>query len=209
MRADVNNDGVVTADEVANVIVPILFGVAVRADSYRPHLEKILSDAGFMVSLVGTSCQACEAGETVVEKDSVEHKVCVADTWLAWHGCDDGYKLPGFLGFWGWSAEHVLRGHPNQPQRGTLSDWLGVGTLAYDVALVHLGTNDLAAHRAVEEIIDSIDHIARLLHQVLLLTRRCASQLCLCLSIPAAHVPANPPQNCAGVTECGSTIRKE
>jgi hypothetical protein len=171
VRADVNNDGTVTADEVADVIVPILFGVAVRAVSYRPHLERILIDAGYQVSIVGTSCQECIEGNRT--KKSGEPQACAADAWLAWHGCDGGYTMPGFIGYWAWSAEHVVRGHPNQKQRGTLADWLSAGndTLAYDVALVHLGTNDLAAHRGVEDIVETLDHIVRLLHQVVMLNR--------------------------------------
>jgi hypothetical protein len=56
---------------------------------------------------------------------------CPGDVWLRWHGCDSGGDREGggggFMGFWGWSAEHVLRGHPSQPLRGVLGQWLRRG----------------------------------------------------------------------------------
>jgi len=86
------------------------------------------------------------------------------------------------MGFWGWSAHHVLNGHPNQPQRGALYNWLraeeteaapagaagemrrGSEALRYDVALVHLGTNDLGARAGVKDIVATMHEIVLLLH---------------------------------------------
>ena len=83
------------------------------------------------------------------------------------------------MGFWGWSAHHVLNGHPNQPQRGALYNWLraeeteagaaeemrrGSDELRYDVALVHLGTNDLGARASVKDIVATMHEIVLLLH---------------------------------------------
>ncbi len=86
------------------------------------------------------------------------------------------------MGFWGWSAHHVLNGHPNQPQRGALHNWLraeeteagpagaagemwrGSDALRYDVALVHLGTNDLGARAGVKDIVATMHEIVLLLH---------------------------------------------
>ena len=63
-------------------------------------------------------------------------------------------------GHWGWTSQQILRGNELQPQRGRLGEWLRRGTCCAkdtadstvhsysplpwpDVALVHLGTNDL------------------------------------------------------------------
>ena len=149
--ADSNGDGVVTKEELGVTIVPLLFGVAVRAASYRPHLERALRADGLNVTLVGHSCRGSER-----------------DSWLREHGCGEGGGDGGFLGFYAWSAVHVLKGHPNQRQRGVLADWLrddgrqeemGVGGgrggrvgVEFDVVLLHLGTNDLNARRTVQGV---------------------------------------------------------
>ena len=123
-------------------IVPILFGVPTRASSYRPHLTRMLRAEGYTAALVGHACKACAAsshedGERAQglsererararERDAAADGAhACADEWLRWHGCDDiagGER--SFLGFWGWSSRHVLQGHPSQPHRGALADWL-------------------------------------------------------------------------------------
>lgn len=190
---DPDEDGIISIAELSTHIVPILFGVATRASSYRQHLTRVLNAEGYSVSMVGHSCHACVSAEGGAEEPSSDDRAgWCQDEWLRWHGCDD--EESNFLGFWGWSAQHILQGHPNQPHRGSLAQWLGAravkgkpaasesghrqaqaatdapqgevgggqgrgvvreaegepsvvggGVLYYDVVLVHLGTNDLAA----------------------------------------------------------------
>jgi len=152
LHADRDADGFISPDELRAHVIPTLFGVPARASSYRLPLARGLRAEGYRVSWVGDSCQIGK------------------DEWLRWHGCDDiAGAERNFLGFWGWSALHILSGHPNQRQRGALEQWLrpsahagatlaaedreDVGSLAYDVVLLHLGTNDLASSRDVAGLV--------------------------------------------------------
>ena len=163
--ADADGDGEVTEEEVRNVLVPVLFGVPMRGASYRPHLARALRRHGADVQYVGHACRGSET-----------------DPWLLMHGCEgwggeNAANDSAFLGFWGWSAVHILQGHPNQIHRGMLAQWLtgereghvdssddGPG-LQFDIVLLHLGTNDVAAGRATADIVSSLHDIVRVLLQ--------------------------------------------
>lgn len=60
-------------------------------------------------------------------------------------------------GHWGWTSRQILHGHDRQPQRGSLEVWLRQlqrGGRMADVALVHIGTNDLTKYtvRSAERV---------------------------------------------------------
>jgi len=94
--------------------------------SYRYNLWKKLIDDGLNFDFVGTQ----NLGHSYI------------------NGGDPGW--PDYLGqpfdrdhegHYGWKARHILAGHPQVPSEDSLSAWLQ--TYVPDIALVHLGHNDL------------------------------------------------------------------
>ncbi len=108
-----------------------------RLRSYRYHLYRLLAASAHAQTMwVGSM-----AG--VYDKSSGRNAtsgrlVRARDDWPV--------EAQAHEGHWGWTSRDVLLGHPRQPHRGKLSRWLqalGSRRLRADIALVHLGTNDL------------------------------------------------------------------
>jgi lysophospholipase L1-like esterase len=64
-------------------------------------------------------------------------------------------------GHWGWSADQILNGNPQEPSKGKLSDWLKEYTP--DLVLMHLGTNDMFRNHSVSETLDELREVVKLI----------------------------------------------
>jgi lysophospholipase L1-like esterase len=64
-------------------------------------------------------------------------------------------------GHWGWSADQILNGNNEQPNAGKLSDWLTNYTP--DFVLMHLGTNDMFRNHPIDETLNELREVVRLL----------------------------------------------
>lgn len=89
-------------------------------------------------------------------------------------------------GHWGWTSRQVLHGHERQPQRGSLNGWLkrlvGSGVGPPDVALVHLGTNDLTKHVLKEGRGAQHERVSAVTRRMHLVVQR------LCQANPRMHI---------------------
>ena len=104
--------------------------------SYRYHLAKLLERAGHNVDWAGSLTGVYNR----LEGENVSAGI-LWRTLADWPAAAQIHE-----GHWGWTAQQLLSGNTLQPQRGKLDDWLwrGLEVAAWpDVALVHLGTNDL------------------------------------------------------------------
>jgi lysophospholipase L1-like esterase len=116
-------------------------------DSYRYSLWKDFIDADVDFNFVGS-------------QDSFRKSTRVAPDYM-------GQTFPNIHeGHWGWAAESIINGKSTTaPEEGKLSDW--VQTYDADLALIHLGTNDLKAqnnnNNKVEVTADYMEQIVTLL----------------------------------------------
>jgi lysophospholipase L1-like esterase len=104
--------------------------------SYRFHLHQLFEENGHRVRWVGSM-------HGVYDKQLQRNATAGV---LVRDAPDWPVAAQRHEGHWGWTSRQVLRGHERQPQRGALDEWLRRLTSARelpDVALVHLGTNDL------------------------------------------------------------------
>ncbi|NEM96971.1 SGNH/GDSL hydrolase family protein [Pontibacter burrus] len=63
-------------------------------------------------------------------------------------------------GHWGWRADHMLNGNQETyPPEGKLSDWMKQYTP--DIALIHLGTNDIFQNQPIAETIGELEQVIR------------------------------------------------
>ncbi|MBX2865299.1 MAG: hypothetical protein KTR27_17250, partial [Leptolyngbyaceae cyanobacterium MAG.088] len=97
-------------------------------NSYRSDLWDLLIDAGYDVDFVGSENKT---------KDNTDFP-------------DNSFD-PDHEGHWGWRTDEINDGRSGE---GSLEDWLTEYTP--DIALVHLGTNDLFQGQSVESTIDDL-----------------------------------------------------
>mmetsp|Transcript_15688 Transcript_15688/g.35146 ORF Transcript_15688/g.35146 Transcript_15688/m.35146 type:complete len:302 (-) Transcript_15688:134-1039(-) len=114
------------------------------ATSYRYHLLKLLNRAGHAVAWTGSLSGVYDRN----------HGTNVS-AGLKWRTVRDWPDAAQFHeGHWGWTAQELLNGNSEQPQRASLDEWLSKPANGWssrlpshrawpDVALVHLGTNDI------------------------------------------------------------------
>lgn len=101
-----------------------------RQDSYRRPLWHLLQQQGYTVNFVG-SLETNSGGVSPNPDFDLDHE-----------------------GRWGWRVDEILNGRIGQ---GKLSDWLQ--TYTPDIALVHLGTNDIVHPNSVESTLDELDQV--------------------------------------------------
>jgi len=86
-------------------------------------------------------------------------------------------------GHWGWRADQILNGNPSVPGEHFLTVWLQSYTP--EIALIHLGSNDIIQYQTVESTI--LD-----LHEVITTIRNCNPQIIILL---AQLIPTSLPVN--------------
>ena len=75
-------------------------------------------------------------------------------------------------GHWGWTTQEILRGHRKQPQRHSLSQWLGeLKSSLPHVVTLHIGTNDLTKYvlkegKTVSSVASHVHSIVRRLCRI-------------------------------------------
>ena len=106
-------------------------------DSYRADLWDLLIDAGYAIDFVGSENKT---------KDNTDFP--------------DSSFDPDHEGHWGWRTDEINNGRSGE---GSLSDWLTGYTP--DIALVHLGTNDLFQNQSAESTIDDLSETIDILRQ--------------------------------------------
>ena len=62
-------------------------------------------------------------------------------------------------GHWGWSADQILNGNREQPNKGELRKWLK--QYKPDIVLMHLGTNDMFRNHDLEETVAELREVVR------------------------------------------------
>jgi|GEM_PF-1615411 hypothetical protein len=60
-------------------------------------------------------------------------------------------------GHWGWRADQILYGHPSAPSELYLALWLE--TYTPEIALIHLGSNDIIQYQSVESTISDLQEV--------------------------------------------------
>jgi len=111
------------------------------ATSYRYHLLKLLSRAGHAVTWTGSL--------SGVYDRNYGANVSTGLKWRTVRDWPDAAQV--HEGHWGWTAQELLNGNSKQRQRASLHEWLSMPANGWsnshrawpDVALVHLGTNDI------------------------------------------------------------------
>ena len=106
-------------------------------DSYRADLWDLLIDAGYDIDFVGSENKT---------KDNTDFP--------------DSSFDPDHEGHWGWRTDEINNGRSGE---GSLSDWLTGYTP--DIALIHLGTNDLFQNQSAESTIDDLSETINILRQ--------------------------------------------
>jgi len=93
-------------------------GDSITAWSYRDHLAKMLDEQGWNVDMVGSLSDVADPDGGVPDSnDDLDHE-----------------------GHPGWTTANLLEGNPDEPERGSLDDWISADP---DIVLLHIGTNDL------------------------------------------------------------------
>ena len=104
--------------------------------SYRYHLHGLLEGTGRRIEWVGSMAGVHDKRQGRNASSGV-----LVQGMKDWPPSAQRHE-----GHWGWTSRQILRGHERQPQRSLLGNWLRTLARAAelpDVALVHLGTNDL------------------------------------------------------------------
>ena len=104
-------------------------------DSYRADLWDLLIGAGYDIDFVGSENK---------NKDNTDFP--------------DSSFDPDHEGHWGWRTDEINNGRSGE---GSLSDWLTGYTP--DIALIHLGTNDLFQNQSAESTIDDLSETINIL----------------------------------------------
>jgi len=106
--------------------------------SYRYPLWKHLVDAGKQVEFIGTQAEKGNGGR------------------VTWETYKNSVFPPANEGHSGWRADQILNGLENKKEKG-LSTWLS--GYQPDIALIHLGTNDMYQKQTPESTRDEIEQI--------------------------------------------------
>ncbi|WP_299819788.1 GDSL-type esterase/lipase family protein [uncultured Pontibacter sp.] len=109
--------------------------------SYRYNLWKKLIDANLEVDFVGSHAVHFDGNPN----------------WPAYKGQNFD---PDNEGHWGWSADQILNGN-GDPGQGKLSQWLTGYTP--DIVLMHVGTNDMFREQPLDETLNELREIIRLI----------------------------------------------
>lgn len=109
--------------------------------SYRYNLWVKLIDAGVNFDFVG----------------SMNMNLGANPTWPDYKGRSFD---PDHEGHWGWRADEILNGVPDQRDE-RLSEWLK--TYTPDIVLIHLGTNDVFYSQSTSSTADELRHIIKML----------------------------------------------
>ncbi|MBC5993717.1 SGNH/GDSL hydrolase family protein [Pontibacter cellulosilyticus] len=110
--------------------------------SYRYNLWKKLLDANLEADFVGSHAENRGGNPN----------------WPQYNGKSFD---PDNEGHWGWSADQVLYGNTEEPNKGKLSQWLQNYTP--DLVLLHLGTNDMFRNQPLDETLNELREVVRLL----------------------------------------------
>lgn len=105
-------------------------------DSYRWPLYQKLRQAGVAVDFVGSLRTTYQCAETMHSDFDPDHE-----------------------GHWGWRVDEILNGHNGAcTGSGKLSDW--VAAAKPDIALIHLGTNDVYKNERTASTIEELREVA-------------------------------------------------
>ena len=115
------------------------YQIAKGADSYRRLLYIKLKQAGYKVDFVGSMNKTFKCGNPANNDFDPDHE-----------------------GHWGWKTDEIIRGM-NDGCKGSssLSDWLK--TYTPDIALIHLGTNDMFHKQSVASTLDELEQVIEIL----------------------------------------------
>ena len=147
--------------------------------SYRYHLHRRIERARYRVRWVGSM-------RGVHDKQLGRNATSGA---LVHDANDWPTTVQRHEGHWGWTSWQVLRGHERQPQRGALAGWLQSLTHSEelpDVALLHLGTNDLTKRQARQRA-DSVEPVGAIARRVSTIVQR------LCSASPSVRIVVAAP----------------
>lgn len=108
-------------------------------DSFRDELHALLTDNGYNVDFVGSHTRFFQ------EEDGTQ-------------GYDQDHE-----GHWGWRANHIINGRSGDNGSGTgkLAEWLTAYTP--DIALIHIGSNDMFQEESVDSTVSEIEEIIDIL----------------------------------------------
>lgn len=108
-------------------------------DTYRRRLYRLLINAGYQVDFVGSMSKMVNCGAPAHEDFDPDHE-----------------------GHFAWRTDHIINGVSRGCRgAGKLSDWLK--TYTPDIALVHLGTNDIFQRQSVDSTLNELRKIIRIL----------------------------------------------